>query len=233
MQNDVVYWASSHEGPMPSVRMTDTVVFYKTSFEKRRGVPDMQVVVYNYVAENSNDYSSFSFFPTPYYDQMTILIFLLAPTSQGYLKLDKIDPVLNQPEIHFNYLSNLQDIEALIEGIQILQNITETKVFKENCLKPLEIVQPECEKLKNKSSDYLNCIIRCRYNFGGHPVGTCKMKPNYDSGAVVDPKLRVYGIKGLRVIDASIMPIVPRANTNAPTIMIAEKGGDMIKKEWR
>jgi choline dehydrogenase-like flavoprotein len=58
------------------------------------------------------------------------------------------------------------------------------------------------------------------------------MGPYYDPDAVVDPELRVYGIKNLRVIDSSIMPRIPRANTNAPTIMIGEKGSDMIKKRW-
>lgn len=65
-----------------------------------------------------------------------------------------------------------------------------------------------------------------------HPCGTCKMGPNSDPGAVVDERLRVHGIAGLRVVDASIMPTITAGNTNAPTIMIGEKAVDMINQDW-
>ena len=66
-----------------------------------------------------------------------------------------------------------------------------------------------------------------------HPVGTCKMGPVHDTSAVVDDELRVHGVHGLRVIDASIMPTITSGNTNAPTVMIAERGADFIRKAYR
>ena len=66
-----------------------------------------------------------------------------------------------------------------------------------------------------------------------HPVGTCKMGPAHDNLAVVDDQLRVHGVAGLRVIDASIMPTITSGNTNAPTVMIAERGAEFIRKDYR
>ena len=86
-----------------------------------------------------------------------------------------------------------------------------------------------CEQHKPYSDPYLECLTRSYTATIYHPVGTAKMGPPDDPMAVVDPQLRVYGVSGLRVIDGSVMPKIVSGNTNAPIIMIGEKGADMIK----
>ena len=120
-----------------------------------------------------------------------------------------------------NYLSTEEDRKVAADGLKLIRKIVmETNEF--NKYKPEEyrpgIHIKDSEEIVKACSHYAQTIF--------HPVGTCKM--GQDDMAVVDEKLRVKGIKNLRVIDASIMPNITSGNTNAPTIMIAEKGADMI-----
>lgn len=91
---------------------------------------------------------------------------------------------------------------------------------------------PGCEHTELWSDEYWACICRFYTTTIYHYSGTAKMGPPTDPGSVVNHELKVYGIRGLRVIDASIMPKVPSGNTNAPTIMVGEKGSDLIKEYW-
>lgn len=93
-------------------------------------------------------------------------------------------------------------------------------------------VIPTCANFKPLSDEFWSCMARYYSQTIYHPVGTVKMGPKNDKMAVVDNRLRVYGVYGLRVVDASIMPTIVSGNTNVPTIMIAEKTADMVKEEY-
>jgi choline dehydrogenase len=145
------------------------------------------------------------------------------PTSRGYLQIRSADP-LAAPEIHPNYLSTEHDTAEMLDGVRFLRKLAATPAMAaliESELKPGPAVQSEEELIED---------IRQRSGTVFHPVGTSAMGPDPDR-AVVDGRLRVHGIAQLRVIDASVFPCVTSGNTNAPTIMVGEKGAEMILED--
>jgi len=149
----------------------------------------------------------------------------LRPKSRGEIRLASSDP-LAKPDIFANYLSHPDDMECLVKGVKLARRILAAPAFAP--YRGAEIV-PAAVSVKDDNDDegIRNFIRDCAETIY-HPVGTCKM--GNDDMAVVDDQLRVRGLEGLRVVDASIMPLLIGGNTNAPTIMIAEKASDMIKR---
>lgn len=164
-------------------------------------------------------------------DSWTIMPLLLRPRSRGWVRLRSNNP-FDFPLMDPRYFEDEFDIRTLVEGAKIAIRVAEAKVFKQFGSRIHRIPFPNCKQHKYLSDAYLECHIRTISMTIYHPVGTTKMGPEWDPEAVVDPRLRVYGIKGLRVIDASIMPTISSGNTNAPTIMIGEKGSDLVKEDW-
>lgn len=121
-------------------------------------------------------------------------------------------------------------MKTLVEGGKIAVSLTRTRALKRFGSQLVPV--PNCLHVPMYSDAYYECVARHYTLTIYHPIGTCKMGPYWDQEAVVDPQLRVYGVKGLRVIDASIMPNLVSGNTNAPVIMIAEKGADLVKEFW-
>ncbi|MBD2100352.1 GMC family oxidoreductase [Leptolyngbya sp. FACHB-261] len=145
---------------------------------------------------------------------------LTHPQNTGSVKLRSLDPK-DAPMLQMNYLQSEVDVRKVVFAIKLIRQLFHTSFFDE--FRGAEIA-PGAEI---QSDEDLEAYIRNSCGTEWHPVGTCKM--GTDSMAVVDPELRVYGVEGLRVVDASIMPTITTGNTNAPTIMIGEKGADLIK----
>ena len=154
---------------------------------------------------------------------------MLRPKSRGYIKLRSTNPY-EHPIIDPKYLTHPDDIHMMVEAMKICIAVGMTPPYQKFGAQLFQTVFPGCETYSFLSDEYLACVARTTTQTIYHPSGTCKMGSPWDPTAVVDPKLRVLGgVKGLRVVDASIMPDIISGNLNAPTIMIAEKVADMIK----
>jgi choline dehydrogenase len=151
----------------------------------------------------------------------TLSVCKLRPDSRGVLEIKSADPAA-APAIKPNLLERETDVATLLDGMKLIRRLADAPALK-RWIKLERDPGPECA-----SDTQLVDFLRAKGFTVYHPVGTCKM--GSDAQAVVDHELRVHGIAGLRVVDASVMPVVTSGNTNAPTIMIAEKAADMIAR---
>ncbi|WP_446680415.1 GMC family oxidoreductase [Aliamphritea ceti] len=205
-------YALFRTGPL-TMAASQVCIFTKTDQAMQR--PDIQYHLQplsaDKPAEGTHRFSAF-----------TASVCQLRPTSTGHIELKSNNPA-EYPAIHPNYLATEEDQKTAIESIKVTRSIVNAPA-----LKPL--IQEEHEPgIQHQTDEELLEYARNRATTIYHPTGTCKM--GHDDMAVVDDRLRVHGIEGLRVVDASIMPLIVSGNTNAPTIMIAEKAADMMKED--
>ena len=146
---------------------------------------------------------------------------LLHPKSVGQLKLASADP-MEPPLIDPAFLTHPDDIKTLIEGYRVIEKVMGTKAFK--AFNPRSVIETPMT-----TDAEIEQVLRNRSDTLYHPVGTCKM--GSDDMAVVDARLKVHGLEGLRVVDASIMPTIIGCSTTAATIMIGEKAADFIRQD--
>jgi choline dehydrogenase len=210
-QGNLLRWQLTHRGPLAS-NVAESGGFAHS--EPGLPAPDLQLHV----------------LPVPYRNQglddpaqraMTVLVGLVNVASRGRIRLRSADP-RHRPAIDPGYLSDERDGRALAAGLKMAREFVTAKPMAAICtgeLTPGAHVRSDAELLEHVRSNVVTLY---------HPVGTCAMGGESRWNSVVDPELRVRGVTGLRVVDASVMPVVPRGNTNAPTIAIAERAADLI-----
>jgi choline dehydrogenase len=157
--------------------------------------------------------------------EMVFLASVVKPYSRGRLHLQSSDP-FSSPRIDLGYFSHPDDLPRMIEVVRLARELAHTPPLSDLVL---EDVYPSPQT--GSSDGELEQVIRHRVETYHHPVGTCHMGPSTESGAVVDARGRVHGVDALSVVDASIMPSIPAANTNLPTIMVAERVATWLTRD--
>jgi choline dehydrogenase len=189
-------------------------VFCRSSGEKAS--PDLQLLF------TPASYDPTKFGALEHEDGMTVAVCPVRPDSRGTIMARTAD-ASTAPVITPNYLSDPGDARVLVAGLRFTRDIFAAPAIAQHSVE--EIVPGPKLQTDEELIDYARHFGNTIY----HPVGTCRM--GQGPSAVVDERLRVHGIAGLRVIDASVMPTLTTGNTNAPTIMIGEKGAAMIGED--
>jgi choline dehydrogenase len=206
---NIVRWKARHDGPMTS-NLAESGAFWSSRDDLP--APDLQahVLPTGLYGDRMHDPST---------RMITVLATLVGTASRGSVRLRSADPTWH-PAIDAAYYDDPADLDAMLAGARRVVEICGQGALASMIDRPWELPT-------TPSDDDLLEHVRRWTQTTFHPTSTCAMGTGED--AVVDPELRVRGVEGLRVVDASVMPAVPRGNTNAPTIMIAEKAADLIR----
>ena len=207
---------------------------FMSSNENKTPYPDLQIHLFAAMGPGKevklNQDIIKGILPDNFSSGIVFLPILLHPKSRGSVTLKSNNPT-DHPAIDPRYLTEQEDINTLIHGVRIVEKLVETKAYSSIAVSLNSTKLEACSEHEFRSDAYWECYIRYLAITVYHPTSTCKMGDVKDKSTVVDPELKVKGVHGLRIVDASVMPNIVSGNTNAPTIMIAEKASDMIRNK--
>lgn len=241
--DNIIEYFSHHTGPLSAPSGTEALAFIDTKNPNSDdGYPDLELLFVGGSLVSQQAYKhAFSiddkifeqvYGPIKHKDTWMVFPMLLLPKSKGRIMLRDRNP-FRKPLIHANYFTDDgHDQKVILHGIRKVIELSKTQAFQKYGSQLHDIPLPPCAHHKFNTDQYWICAMKTLTNTIYHHCCTSKMGPKEDPGAIVDSRLKVHGLFGLRVVDASVMPHVPAAHTNAPTMMIAEKAADMIKEDW-
>lgn len=241
-----IKWVVTGNGPFGSIGGVEGLAYIKTNVSNETtNYPDIELIQTGaYITLDMGTFTrrAWGIGDKSYWEYMsslngkrvfTIMPMLLHPKSIGYLRLGSTNP-RDPPKFYGNYVSDPDnvDMKTMIAAMKFILDLIETPPFKKHGVRVHDKPVPGCESYVKDFNKYWDCALRTFSVTLHHQVGTCKMGPSSDPNAVVDPRLKVYGVNGLRVADTSIIPNALSAHTNAPSVMVGEKCADMIKQDW-
>ncbi|XP_055845319.1 glucose dehydrogenase [FAD, quinone] [Episyrphus balteatus] len=243
--NDVAEWISGNSRTrISTIGGVESLAFIKTPNSREPAdFPDIEIIMVSGslasdggtgLKEGANfrdDLYNKVYKPLENREHFSFLIMHFHPKSVGRVWLEDRNP-FNWPKIDPKYFKEEEDIEFLLEGIKEAIRISKTPAMQKIGTELYTKNVVGCEDLEFGTDDYWRCSIRVMSYTLHHQVATCKMGPASDPTTVVNPQLKVHGIRRLRVVDTSIIPFPPTAHTNAASFMIGEKAADMIREEW-
>lgn len=208
-------------------------------------LPDVELILLSLVPQTDNGYAvttSEKLKPEIYNEvykplegettySFLVVVELFHPRSVGYLELRDRNP-FSSPKFYPNFFKEPADVETVLEAVKYTMQMVQTEPFKKIGARIHDIPLPSCVEHGFGSDDYWRCAIRTFCVSLHHQVATCKMGPSSDPTAIVSPELKVYGVKRLRVVDTSIIPMSTTSHTNAASFMIGERASDFIKSDW-
>jgi len=239
---DVSEYLLYHQGPFSVPGANEAIAFIDTRDPYNKdGDPNIELFFISSGISSDPAYYKFLGFTKEFYNAVykpiegvhswTAVAMVSQPKSRGRIMLNSTSPH-GKPLIYHDYFENPEDLETQLLVIKETLKLSKTQALQKFGSRLHDIPIPACKDLEFSSDDYWRCAAKQTATGTWHLSGTCKMGPNSDPDAVVDSRLKVYGVKGLRVIDASIMPMIPAAHTNVPCMMIGEKGADLVKEDW-
>ncbi|XP_054261596.1 glucose dehydrogenase [FAD, quinone]-like [Macrosteles quadrilineatus] len=237
-------WLSEGKGILTLPGGVEGLTYVSSKYNQIKDLPDLELLfIAGSVASDgghivkdsfgiSEEFYNNVYRSIDYAETMTVFPILLRPKSRGRVILQDKNP-WHWPLFYLDYFNNTSDLDVMVDGIKKVVQLGLTDAFKSVGARLHSVPFPGCSRHSFGSDEYWACATRTLLLTLHHQSGTCKMGPASDPTAVVDPRLRVHGIQGLRVVDASIFPEIPTAHLYAPTVMVGEKAADMIKADWK
>ncbi|XP_067124759.1 glucose dehydrogenase [FAD, quinone]-like [Centruroides vittatus] len=231
----------NEKGPLTSAAGVDAIGFINSKYNEQFDWPDIEIFLLSasvatvkalrtLFKPNEELQHALNMFKDS--DVISCIPYVARAKSQGVMVINSTDPY-DKPLVDLNLFSHPYDIKIIIEGMKYCLKLASTEPMQRFGARPLPYVMPGCEKYEWLSDEYLGCMAVAFPFTAHHFIGTCKMGHPTDPTTVVDSTLRVKDVKGLRVVDASIIPNNIGSHTMAPVMMIADKVSDFILADYK